>query len=129
MFAAALGLGTMTLAPSLVRWLGNKQISVSWEVVVLMSVCVSVILFQLVLERAALATFERLRVVAKAIALGSIVGLPLVGVGAHQLGTAGAMGGVLAGLLVCVAVELTAYLTHARELRVADAGADNDAEQ
>jgi hypothetical protein len=113
LFAVVLGLATMVLAPSLVSWLGNRQISVSWEVVMLMSACVSVTLFQLVLERAALATFGNLRIVAKATALGCLIGLPLVGVGAQQLGTAGAMGGVLIGLLACLAVELIAYLKNA----------------
>lgn len=116
LFAIALGVGTMILSPTLVNWLGGKQIYVSWEVLILMSGCVAVIVFQLVLERAALATFGRLRVVAKAIAIGALVGLPLVGVGARELGTAGAMGGVLAGLLVCVFIELLAYSRYVREL-------------
>ncbi|MCH9728796.1 MAG: hypothetical protein K0U84_03790 [Actinomycetia bacterium] len=106
MLGILLGVGTMISTQSLVSWLGNGQISVSWGVALLLSACVSITLFRSVLERAVLATFEQLHIVAKAIAAGSIVGLPLVGVGAHQLGTVGALGGVLAGLLVCVVVEL-----------------------
>jgi hypothetical protein len=122
-FAMVLGLGTMIVAPGLVSWLGNRQISVSWEVIVLMSGCVSVTLFQSVLERAALATFERLRAAVKAVAVGSIVGLPLVGLGAHQFGTAGALGGILAGLLVGVGIELIAYVRVVVEARIATADA------
>jgi O-antigen/teichoic acid export membrane protein len=118
--AVVLGGGTIIVAPSLVNWLGHGQISLSWEVIVLMSCCVSVALFQAVLERVALATFELLRAAVKAVAVGSIVGLPLVGIGAHQLGTAGALGGILAGLLVSVSIELFAYVTVVMEGRTAD---------
>jgi O-antigen/teichoic acid export membrane protein len=121
--ATALGLGTAIAAPGLVSWLGNNQISLSWEVIVLMSCCVSVALFQAVLERVALATFERLRAAVKAVAVGSIVGLPLVGVGARLLGTAGALAGIVVGLLVSVAVELIAYVNVAVEERTADVAA------
>ncbi len=114
-FAVFLGVGTAAVAPGLVSWLGNGQISVSWIVVVLMAGCVAITLFQNVLERAALATFGRLRAAVKAVALGSLVGLPLVGIGARQLGTAGAMAGVLAGLLASVAVELVTHLRVVRE--------------
>jgi O-antigen/teichoic acid export membrane protein len=116
--AMMLGAGTMIVAPGLLSWLGNGQISVSWEVIVLMSGCVAVSLFQSVLERVALATFERLRATAIAVTLGSLIGLPLVGVGAYLLGTAAAFGGILMGLLVGVAIELVAYVRVTREVRL-----------
>ncbi|MGV0720491.1 hypothetical protein ABQF17_07290 [Mycolicibacterium elephantis] len=112
--AVVLAVATIILAPYLVDWLGSEQVSVSTEVVLLMSICVSVTLFKSALERAALATFDELRIVAIALAIGSLVGLPLVGVGAIQLGTAGALVGVLAGLLVCVTIELIAYVRRIR---------------
>ncbi|WP_131722274.1 hypothetical protein [Mycolicibacterium chubuense] len=108
-FALLLGVGTFLAAPDLIKWLGAGAISLSWDVILLMSACVAVMFFQSVLERVALATFERLRVAVIGVACGSIIGLPLAGVLAHKLGTAGAMGGVLAGLLVCVTVELVTY--------------------
>jgi len=109
MFAAVLGMITRVGAPILVNWFGNGRISVSWEVYLFLSCCVAVTLFQSVLEKVALATFDELRAAIKSLATGSIVGLPLVGVGASQFGVAGALGGVLIGLLVVVAFELIAY--------------------
>ncbi|WP_275572217.1 hypothetical protein [Mycolicibacterium vanbaalenii] len=108
-FILALGIGISLLVPSLVSWLGNGQISLSRVTVALLSACVSVAVFESVLERAVLATFRQLRVVALALVAGSSVGLLLVALGAAKFGTAGALGGVLAGSLVCVAIELVAY--------------------
>jgi fructose-specific phosphotransferase system IIC component len=88
-----------------------------------MSGCVSLALFQAVVERVALATFERLRAAVKALAAGSIVGLPLVSVGARQFGTAGALGGIIVGSLVSVAIELIAYVNVVEKERTANVAA------
>jgi O-antigen/teichoic acid export membrane protein len=109
MFAAVLGMITRAGAPILVNWFGNGHISVSGVVFLFLSCCVAVTIFQSVLEKVALATFDELRAAIKSLATGSIVGLPLVGVGASQFGVAGALGGVLIGLLAVVAFELFAY--------------------
>lgn len=109
-FAIALGVGTWILAPSLVRWLGSGQISLATGVVALMSALVSVVFFQAVLERAVLAAFERLGIVATAIMVGALIGLPSVAIGAHQYGAAGALGAVLLGMTVSVAIELIVFL-------------------
>jgi len=121
--ALILGFGTIVVAPGLVRSLGSGRISLSWEVIVLMSGCVSLALFQAVVERVALATFERLRAAVKALAAGSIVGLPLVSVGARQFGTAGALGGIIVGSLVSVAIELIAYVNVVEKERTANVAA------
>jgi O-antigen/teichoic acid export membrane protein len=118
--AIVLGLGTAVVTPRLVNWLGNGQITVSWQVIVLMSSCVSMTFFQSVMERVALATFERLRPAVMALAAGSAVGLPLVGVGAHLAGTAGAFGGILAGVLVSVAIEVVVYARVTGHVRTQD---------
>lgn len=88
-FAAVLALTTNAAAPELVNWFGDGQISVSWVVVLLLSGCVSVTLFQSVLEKVALGTFDCLRSAIKGLAVGAVVGLPLVGIGANQVGVAG----------------------------------------
>jgi hypothetical protein len=116
-FAVILGIATAALARELVNWLSNSQISISWMAAFLMASCVSVTLFQNVLERAALAAFDKLRASAVSVAIGSALGLPMVGLGAHYFGTEGALGGVLLGLVVCVGVELTIYLWVLREMR------------
>jgi hypothetical protein len=81
-----------------------------------MAACISVTFFERVIETAALAPFERLDVVARAVIVSSIVGLPLVALGAVFLGTAGALTGVLGGLLVCVAFEYAEYARTVRHL-------------
>lgn len=108
--AIFLGAGTAVVAHSLLTWLGNRQIEVSRGVVLLMSACVAFSLFQAVLERVALATFERLRVSVIAVVVASLIGLPLVGAAGQLIGTEGALAGVLVGLLVGVTIEFVAYL-------------------
>jgi O-antigen/teichoic acid export membrane protein len=113
-FAIVLGAGTAAVSPTLLDWLGHGEISVSWAVIVLMAACISVTFFERVIETAALAPFERLDVVARAVIVSSVVGLPLVALGAVFHGTVGALTGVLAGLLVCVAIE---YIEYARTVK------------
>ncbi|MCV7055736.1 hypothetical protein [Mycolicibacterium gilvum] len=105
----ALGFATWALAPTLVSWLGSNQIALTGGVVVLMSALVALIFFQAVLERAVLASFEQLGIVATAILIGSIVGMPVVGFGAHSFGTVGALSGVLLGMSLSVVIELFAF--------------------
>jgi len=116
-FAAIIGVGTAIVTPSLVNWFGNGEISVSNEVAILLSCCVSVIIFQTILERVALTTADNLGAAVKALALGSVVGLPLVWVGSRLAGMTGALSGVFAALLVVVATESFAYARVAAESR------------
>jgi len=109
-FAASVGVITRSVAPGLVDWFGNGQIFVSSIVVVLVSGCVAVTLFQSVLEKVALATFDQLRAAIKSLAIGTAVGLPLVGIGASQFGVAGALAGVLSGLIMVVSFEIIAHV-------------------
>lgn len=108
--AILLGAGTVIVAPSLFDWLSNRQIVVSQPVVLLMSACVALSLFQGVLERVALATFHRLRAPVVAVVVSLLVGLPTVGVCARLFGTAGALVGVLVGLLIGITIELVAHI-------------------
>lgn len=118
-FAIVLGVGTWFLAPPLVHWLSSAQIPLSAGVIVLMSVLVSATFFQAVLERAVLSAFERLGAVATAIVAGSVIGLPLVAVGAYKYGAAGALAGVLTGMLLSVAIELVAFSRAIKRRRLA----------
>jgi O-antigen/teichoic acid export membrane protein len=109
-FAVAVGGGLAALAPPLMRWLGNEEISVSRGVALLVAACVAVNFFVRAFELVALAPFERLDVAARAIIASFIVGLPTVALGALHLGAIGALSGVLLGLLVCFAIELAQYV-------------------
>lgn len=119
-FAILLGCGTLFLGPLLVKILANGQISLSPEAITVMAVSVSATLFQSVLQSAVLAAFDRLRTVAKAVAFGAIVGLPLVLLGSVVAGVSGALGGALAGSLVIVTVELSDFISVMRKSRSTD---------
>lgn len=108
-FAATAGVGAILATHSLVALFGNGQISVSKGVTALLATCISALLFQAVLERVALATVDYLRAVTRGLALGLVIGWPLIWLGARQGGVAGALGGVIASLLVVIAIELFAY--------------------
>lgn len=109
-FALLLFAMTLIVAPHLIDWLGKEHVSVSWPGILLISLCVSVGFFEATLARAALATFGRLQVVAKAVIIGSAVGLPLVSLGAASASVPMALGGVLTGLGGCVVIELVDYV-------------------
>ena len=73
-FAIAGGAGMVAVAPGLMGWLGNGQISVSWGVVLLVAACVALNFFARSVELVALAPFERLGVAARAITASSSEG-------------------------------------------------------
>jgi hypothetical protein len=100
-----IGVGAVIVLPFLTDWLGNGQISLSFDAIVLIAACIAVTFIERVVEVAALAPFERLDVVTRAVTISAIVGLPLVALGATFGGTTGALGGVLAGLVICVVIE------------------------
>jgi O-antigen/teichoic acid export membrane protein len=108
-FALAVGIVTFILAPYLLAWLGDGQISVPWLVMLLMSICVSVALFELILSQSVLAAFGLVQVCVKAIAVGGAVGLPLVVLGAIWHSVESVLGGVLMALLVTMAIEFAEY--------------------
>ena len=94
------------VAPELINWLGGGQVHPSVVVLALMAVITGVSLVESVSSRACLAALSRLDVVARATAISSFIGLPLVAVGAKFFGAQGALLGILVGLLVRVALEL-----------------------
>jgi hypothetical protein len=115
-FAVAVGAGMVALAPGVMGWLGNGQISVSWGVVLLLAAWIALNFFVRSVELVALAPFDKLDVAARAIVANSIVGLPMVALGAVFFGTMGALSGVLLGLLICLVIEYAEYLSSVRPL-------------
>jgi hypothetical protein len=114
-FAIVIGVGAATLLPFLTNWLGNGEISLSLGAIVLMALCISITFIERVFEVAVLAPFERLDVVTRAIAVSTIIGLPLVALGAAFLGAVGALGGVLCGVVICVVIECIEFARTIRQ--------------
>ena len=117
-FSIVVGVGLIVVAPTLMSWLGNGQISIPEGVVFLVAAFVAVTCFVRTLELVALAPFGRLNVAATAIAVSSLVALPAVALGAKFFGTIGAQGGVVLGLLVCGAIEYVQYIRGDRSLAI-----------
>ena len=119
-FAIVIGVGAVAVVPALTNWLGNGQIPLSLSSIALMAACISITFIERVVEVAALAPYDRLDAVTRAVTISAIIGLPLVALGAKFLGTTGALGGVLAGLLICVGIESIEFIRtmrcHARDL-------------
>ncbi|WP_354576112.1 hypothetical protein [Frigoribacterium sp. UYMn621] len=105
-FAVALGGLMLAAAPELIRWLGGGVIQPTMAILALMATITAVSLFESVVSKAALSALERLDVVAKSTAIGSLVGLPLVAVGSLSLGALGALIGILVGLVLRLILEL-----------------------
>jgi O-antigen/teichoic acid export membrane protein len=104
-FSVALGSLMLTAAPRLIEWLGGGVIRPSFLVLTLMAAITAVSLFESVASKACLSALGRLDVVARSTAIGSIVGLPLVGLGALTLGALGALVGILIGLALRLVLE------------------------
>ncbi|OBA86174.1 hypothetical protein A5662_03170 [Mycobacteriaceae bacterium 1482268.1] len=121
--AIVLFIGTALIAPTLTNWLGNSEISLSWTVMGLMAACTAAAFLDLVIQCAVLAPYNRLDVAVRALIVSSMIGLPLVAVGAKLFGTVGALSGVLAGLLICAGIEAIEYV---RSIRPLGRDADHD---
>jgi hypothetical protein len=113
-FSFAVGLVLLMVGPALMSWLGNGQISVPQNVVLLVAACIVVNFLVRAFELVALAPFDRLDVAATAIVASAAIGLPTVALGAVFFGTVGALCGVLLGLFICGAIEYTRYVRHIR---------------
>lgn len=104
---ALLGWGILILiGRTVLGWLGAGELHPSWPIVVLMGAFVAVNFLESVVAKVVLATYRRLRVVAKATIAGAIVGFPAVALGAAWLGAEGALAGVLLGLVIRLGWEL-----------------------
>ncbi|MBC7764056.1 MAG: hypothetical protein H7201_20145 [Candidatus Saccharibacteria bacterium] len=117
-FAATLGVLMLAAAPELIRWLGGGLVQPTLPILTLMATITAVSLFESVVSKAALSALERLDIVAKSTAIGSLVGLPLVAVGALTLGALGALVGILVGLVLRVILELVGMWSSMASIRI-----------
>ncbi|WP_411721956.1 lipopolysaccharide biosynthesis protein [Mycetocola sp.] len=113
-FSLALGAAMLVAAPQFILWLGGAQIHPSYLTLVLMALFVALNLFESVVSKAVLVAINRMSVVAKATLVGSILGLPLVAIGSVLFGAAGALAGILIGLVLRLGVELVAVVRYLR---------------
>jgi hypothetical protein len=109
-YAAALGLVVIVVLVAvggrLMHWLGHGEIPSDQWIVVLTALTVAVDLFNSVLVFAVIAALGRLRVVTRATAISIVVMLVVTTVGAFRFGPAGALAGLLTGLIARVALQL-----------------------
>lgn len=124
-FAVVLGVAMLAVAPALIRWLGGGLIQPTFAILTLMATITAVSLFESVVSKAALSALERLDVVARSIAIGSMVGLPLVAVGTISLGALGALVGILTGLALRLVLELVGMRSAISAITKASADADH----
>ncbi|MGW9627793.1 lipopolysaccharide biosynthesis protein [Microbacterium sp. NPDC055521] len=113
-FSVLLAAGVLVAAPWLLSWLGAGQLQPPYAVMVLMALFVGLNVWESILARAVLASFDRLDAVARGTVISAAVGLPLVIVGALAFGLVGAFSGVLLGLAARAAYELVVAVKHAR---------------
>jgi hypothetical protein len=104
--AVVVGVAMFALGPELVNWLGGGQVHPTTLTFALMAVITGVSLVESVTSKASLAALMRLGVVARATAIGTVVGLPLVAIGAWFWGAQGALTGMLIGLALRLVLEL-----------------------
>ncbi|MGB4778362.1 hypothetical protein [Microbacterium sp.] len=103
-------LGLLVLWPMigpLVHTLGSGTIPVDTLTALLVAASIALAYLDAVVVKAVLPVVGRLSVATVSLALGMVVGLPLVAVGACFGGTAGALGGVNLGLLLRVVLVLS----------------------
>jgi O-antigen/teichoic acid export membrane protein len=118
-FSLFLVVSTFSLSPALISWLSQGKIVLAPAVLGVLALVVGLAFFESVLERVVLATFDSLRSASVAIVAGLLFALPFVAVGASAIGVLGALGGVLSGTVLVLAIELSAW----RRLAVSQCGA------
>lgn len=116
-FCLALAAVVLVVAPWLFGWLGAGKVQPDYSVMIVMSVLVGLNVWESVLARAVLASFDRLDAVARGTAISVAVGLPLVVAGALTFGLIGAFVGVLIGLTARTAYELVSAIMHMRRVQ------------
>lgn len=104
--AVAVSTLMFAVAPELVKWLGGGQVHPTIATFALMAIITGVSLVESVTSKACLAGLMRIDVVARATAFATVVGLPLVAIGAWFWGAQGALTGMLTGLVLRLVLEL-----------------------
>ena len=101
-----IGAGTMVVGPWILRYLGANQLMPTTLDVFLLAVLLAVTFNVAVLGHAVLGTYRELRALARSTLVGTLVGMPLVAVGAWFFGVPGALGGMLIGMSVRLTIKL-----------------------
>lgn len=104
--ALVLGLCVAAFGEWLLTWLSDGQLGFTFVEVVLLGAVVAVGLLGSVLARACLPALDELALMARATAVGAVMGIALVALLAPGLGSVGALTGVLAGYVVKVILAL-----------------------
>lgn len=107
-FALALGAFILLIAQDLMGWLGGGQIHPEFLALVLMASITGVFVCESVVAKAVLPALGKVKIAARSTVVGTIVGLPLVAVGAYLFGAEGALAGILTGIIVRLILELSA---------------------
>jgi O-antigen/teichoic acid export membrane protein len=98
----------VALSHLLVRWLGNGAIDPGWLPATLTALLTGVFVFEQTISKAILPALGRVSAAARATAIGGAVGLAAVVIGLQLFGVAGAMAGVLCGVIVRAIIGLRA---------------------
>lgn len=101
-----IALGTWAFGGWLMHLLGRGQLNPPNEVVAMMGVVLGLNFYVATLGHAVLATYKQMRALAISTAVGTVIAMPLVAVGAWYAGTFGALAAMAFGLLVRMTIKL-----------------------
>jgi hypothetical protein len=104
--SVVLAVGTAMFGGQLLAWMGNGQIATPNTVIVLVAAWLALGIVDGVLAQAVLSSLGMVKAAVRATYISAAVGLPLVILGAIYFGAVGALGGVLAGFVVRIVIEL-----------------------
>jgi O-antigen/teichoic acid export membrane protein len=90
--------------------IGDGQVTPPTPVVIMMGVVLGLNFYAATLGHAVLATYRKMRELAVSTAVGTIVAMPLVALGAWQWGVMGALGAIAVGLVVQLSISLVVAL-------------------
>lgn len=101
-----LAVGIAVFGGKLLTWMGNGQIATPYTVIVLVAAWLGLGIVDGVLGQAVLSSLGRVNAAVRATYVSAVIGLPLVALGARYFGADGALGGVIAGFVVRIIIEL-----------------------
>jgi hypothetical protein len=104
--SAVLASGIVVFGGKLLAWMGDGQIATPQAVIFLVAAWLALGIVDGVLAHAVLSSLGMVNSAVRATYISSAIGLPLVALGARYFGAGGALGGVLAGFVVRIVIEL-----------------------
>jgi O-antigen/teichoic acid export membrane protein len=107
-FCALIAVGAVLFGPWLLEVLGSGKLLPGLAVVELMALGMALHFYAEIVGHAVLATYRRLRIVTVSIVIATVVGLPLVALGAANWGVLGALAAVNLGYLIRVLITAVA---------------------